>query len=88
MTGNIDDVSAPKSMRNIVLEVTEYVEAHSPYSEWDKFKPYDDALHVVWPELFKADEKAALQVSIAIYLDVADRKGFTVHPSELEELRF
>lgn len=86
--GNIDDVLAPRSMRNIVLEVMEYVETHAPFEEWAKFKPYDDALKAIWPGLFKIDAKAALLVSIAIYLDVADRKGFTVHPSELEELRF
>lgn len=87
MTGNIDDVAAPKSMRNIVLEVMEYVEKHIPPDDWEEFKPYDDALHAIWPELFKADPQAALQVSIAIYLDVADRKGFEVHPSELKELK-
>lgn len=87
MTGNIDNVLAPKSMRNIVLEVMEYVEKHVSPDEHEEFKPYDDALHVIWPELFKSDSKAALLVSIAIYLDVADRKGFEIHPSELKELK-
>ena len=76
-------------MQNIVLDVMAYVDEHvADEEERKKFKPYDAALRVIWPGLFKIDDKAALLVSIAIYLDVADRKGFTVYPRELEELRF
>lgn len=83
--GNIDDVNAPKSMQNIVLEVIEFVEKHSPPSEHEKFESYDNALHACWPDLFKASEEAALRVAVAIYLDVAERKGFTVQPPELKD---
>ncbi len=83
--GNIDDVNAPKSIKNIVLEVIEYVEKHTEVSEWQTFEPYDSALHALWPELFKASREAALRVSVAIFLDVAERKGFKVEPPELKE---
>lgn len=86
--GNIDDVNPPMSMQNVVLSVMDYVRLHHGGDNLPKdFKTYDDALHVIWPELFKADSKAALLVAISIYVDIAERWGFEVHPEELKELR-
>ena len=86
MTGNIDDVNPPRGMKNIVLEVMEYVRKHSGSTPTD-FEVYDDALHAVWPELYKSCPEAALLVSISIYIDIAERWGFEAHPEEIKELR-
>jgi hypothetical protein len=92
--GNVDDINAPKSMKNIVLEVMDYINAHHPPEdlspgEWPPtdFDTYDQALHVVWPELYKTDPKAALLVSVSIYIDIAERWFFEATPSEIKELR-
>lgn len=92
--GLIDDVNAPKSMQNIVLEVMSYVRDHhhskgKMWSEWmppTDFDTYDAALHAIWPDLFKTDPKAALIVSISIYFDIAERWGFQIQPEEIREL--
>lgn len=86
--GNVDDINPPRSMQNVVLSVMDYVRKHTQGDNFPTdFKTYDDALHVIWPELFKADPKAALLVSISIYIDVSERWGFEVQPAELKELR-
>lgn len=81
--GNIDNVAAPKSMIDIVQEVTEYVIKHSdaaiailPF----EFEPYDAALHAVWPELYKTSPKAHLMVAISIYVEIAERWSFEIPP--------
>ena len=92
MPGAIDDVNAPKSMQNIVLEVMKYVQDHwsancADYPPKD-FNTYDRALHAVWPGLFKSDAKAALLVSVSIYIDIAERWDFTqAVPEEIKGLR-
>lgn len=90
--GAVDDVNAPKSMMNIVQEVMQYVSNHVSRSMLQgkhptDFETYDNALHAVWPELFKADPKAALLVSISIWIDISERWGFKVHPEEIKALR-
>lgn len=89
--GNVDDVVPPRGMKNIVVEVMAYVckymnDNHLIESPTD-FETYDGALKVVWPELYKTCPEAALLVSVSIYIDIAERWGFDVHPVELKELR-
>lgn len=93
-TGNVDDLNAPKSMQNIVQEVMGYVIDHRvPAIERQfeypiQFEIYDQALHAVWPELHKASPKAHLLVSVSIYIEIAERWGFSDHvPEELKGLR-
>ena len=91
--GAIDDVNAPKSMKNIVLEVMEYVEAHRlpaitrVHEHPLEFKVYDEALHAVWPELHKISPEAHLRVSVSIYLEIADRWRFEASPPEIKGLK-
>ncbi len=92
--GAVDDMNAPKSMKNIVLEVMEFVERHRVQDQFGvlpdrptDFDTYDRALHVIWPDLFKTDPKAAILVSVSIYIDIAERWGFEVKPDVLKEMR-
>ena len=89
MPGNIDDVNAPRSMKSIVLEVMDYVEKHNLQINSippDDFETYDNALRVIWPEIYKCPE-AALQVSVSIYVEIAERWGFHVEPAIIKELK-
>lgn len=94
--GAIDDVNAPRSMQNIVKEVMEYVKRHveeplpkgASYTFPQDFDTYDRALHAVWPGLFKSDPKAALLVSVSIYMDIAERWSFeSAVPDKIKGLR-
>ena len=85
MPGNIDDVLAPRSIRNIVVEVMEYVETHTP-GHPTAFAAYDDALHAIWPELYKASPEAHMRVGLSIYADIAERWGFEI-PDEVMAIK-
>lgn len=85
---NIDDVNPPRGMHNIVVEVMDYVRTHKiePNPPTD-FETYDEALHAIWPELYKASPEAALIVAISIYVDIAERWDFQVKTPEIRELK-
>lgn len=90
--GNVDDMNAPRSMKNIVQEVMDYIEQLREEDENGiipdrptDFQTYDDALAAVWPELHKASNKAHLLVAVSIYVDIAERWGFEV-PPEIREM--
>jgi hypothetical protein len=93
MTGNIDDAVAPKSMQNIVKDVMDFVIEHTNGGLTDNdpppidFDTYDQALHAVWPDLYKADSKAAILVAISIWIEIGERWGFEVSPEEVKALR-
>lgn len=92
MTGNIDDVNAPRSMTNIVQEVTAYVMSHFQINSEGRVTPptefrfYDDALNAIWPELYKTSREAHLMVAVSVYVEIAERWGFEVAP-EIREMR-
>lgn len=91
-TGNIDDVNAPRAMKNIVQEVMDYVEAHQVpaisrlNAHPTQFSIYEEALAAVWPELHKASKEAHIRVAISIYIEIAERWGFEV-PNEIKRMR-
>lgn len=90
MSGNIDDVLAPRSMKNIVLEVMDYIETHKLQSDGKPptdFETYDEALQVIWPELYKTCSEAALLTSISIYVEIAERWGFHINTPEIKDLK-
>lgn len=91
-TGNVDDVNPPRAMKNIVQEVMDYVQnkldddvrekiKQDPpivegYLDVRAFKTYDEALHTIWPELYKASPQAHLLVAVSIYIEIAERWDF------------
>lgn len=83
--GNVDDVNAPQGMSNIVQAVMDYVHAHTGCYP-SAFEPYDQALHALWPELYKASPEAHLRVAISIYIDIAEGLHFSV-PAEIGGLK-
>lgn len=91
-TGNIDDVNAPRAMKNIVQEIMDYIEQHRvpaisrTHAHPIQFSIYDDALAAVWPELHKASNAAHTLVAISIYIEIAERWGFEV-PDEIKRMR-
>lgn len=90
-TGNIDDINAPRAMKNIVQEVMDYIEQHwvstnaQTHAYPTQFGIYEDALAAVWPELHKASKEAHVRVAISIYAEIAERWGFKI-PQEVKDM--
>lgn len=77
MTGNIDDVRAPRSMKNIVEEVMDWLQRHAGTDKsLTSFELCDDGVKAVWPELHKSSPEAHLRVAVSIYYEIANRWGF------------
>jgi len=78
-------VFIPGGRGDLVTALSEYLRQH--YGKMPvKLRPYVMGLRVVWPELFKADVKAAYILACDVYLHVAEVEGFTVDEDACQEV--
>ena len=86
MATRITGVFAPSSDQNIVQDVEQYLRLKG-LEGTQLFEHYDDALRVVWPALLISNPEASLLVSINVYLEVAEKRGFEVKPDFLKQAK-
>lgn len=83
---SILEVSAPSSDQNIVQDVEQYLK-HLHLEGSTQFEHYDDAVRAVWPALHVQSPEAALLVSINVFLECAEMRGFEVKPNFLKQAK-
>lgn len=79
---NPEDISAPRSNKNIVDEIADYLKERD--LDMKDFEVVDGALQAVWPEMYNEDHLATLLVTINVYIALAERHDFEVQPTYLK----
>lgn len=79
----INDIFAPSSDQNIVLDVIQWLRKHN-LEQTELFEHYDDAVKAVWPGVYVANSYAGIYLAINVYLECSEIWGFEVRPDFLK----
>lgn len=76
----------PSSDRPIGEVVDQYLKDKN-LEDTQMFEHYDEALRAVWPQIFTSNPNAAIFLSISLFIEAAQTKGFAVTPEFLRRMK-